>query len=184
LTAYGAEIPHHTARRIVCDTPPFEHSADGQATYAVSGRSIENEAVMRTGARTWRFLLAVILILVTPAVRAETIDISDDRGGFVFLYLAKWQKLALQHPNVRISGVCLSACTVLLGYVPRKNICVTDKGVLGFHLATMDFATKQLLEVYPDDIKAWIDKNGGLTYKVMWMQAPETYHFFQKCRAA
>ncbi|HUC51454.1 MAG TPA: hypothetical protein VMA30_18895 [Xanthobacteraceae bacterium] len=137
---------------------------------------------MRTAVRTWRLLFAIILTVVTSAARAETIDISNDRGGFVFLYLMKWQKLALQHPNVRISGVCLSACTVLLGYVPRKNICVTENGVLGFHLATIAFATQQLLEVYPDDIKAWIDKNGGLTYQVMWMQAPETYHFFQKCR--
>ena len=139
---------------------------------------------MRPAARTWRFFLAITLALITSAVRAETIDISNDRGGFVFIYLMKWQKLALQHPNVRISGVCLSACTVLLGYVPRKNICVTDKGVLGFHLATISFATQQLMEVYPDDIKAWIDKNGGLTYRVMWMQAPETYHFFQKCRTS
>jgi hypothetical protein len=137
-----------------------------------------NEAAMRV----WRFLLATIFCLVAFAARAETIDIKDDRGGFVFLYLMKWQKLALQHPDVRISGVCLSACTVLLGYVPRKNICMTDKGVLGFHLATMSFATQQLLEVYPEDIKKWIDKNGGLTYNVMWMQAPETYHYFQKCK--
>jgi hypothetical protein len=76
----------------------------------------------------------------------------------------------------------LSACTILLGYVPRKNICMTDKGVLGFHLATMEFATRQLMEVYPDYIKAWIAKRGGLTYQVMWMQAPETYEFFQKCK--
>lgn len=139
---------------------------------------------MRTAVRTWRILLAIFFTVITSAVQAQTIDISDDRGGFVFLYLMKWQKLALQHPNVRITGVCLSACTVLLGYVPRKNICMTDKGVLGFHLATMDFATRQLLEVYPDDIKAWINENGGLTYQVMWMQAPETYHFFQKCRTS
>ena len=136
---------------------------------------------MRTAAKPWRIFLAVIFTLVTSAVRAGTIDISEDRGGFVFIYLMKWQKLAAQHPNVRITGVCLSACTVLLGYIPRKNICMTDKGVLGFHLATMDFATRQLLAVYPEDIKAWINKNGGLTYQVMWMQAPETYHYFKKC---
>jgi hypothetical protein len=182
--AYGAELPHHIARRIVGDWQPFEYSAASRLAYADSGSSIENEVVMRIAVRPWRSLLAIIFVLITSAVRAETIDISNDRGGFVFLYLMKWQKLALQHPNVRISGVCLSACTVMLGYVPRKNICVTAKGVLGFHLATMSFATQQLLEVYPDDIKAWINKNGGLTYQVMWMQAPETYHFFQKCRAA
>jgi hypothetical protein len=138
---------------------------------------------MEDAMRVWGLLAAAIFALLTTAARAETIDISDDRGGFLFLYQAKWEKLALQHPNVRIKGVCLSACTVLLGYVPRKNICVTDKGVFGFHLATMEFATKQLLQAYPDDIKAWIDKHGGLTYQVMWMQAPETFHFFQKCPA-
>jgi hypothetical protein len=133
--------------------------------------------------RVWRFLLVTLLSLLTTVARAETIDVSNDRGGFVFLYLQKWEKLALQHPKVRITGVCLSACTVLLGYVPRSNICVTPDGVLGFHLATLPFATKQLLDVYPDDIKAWIDKNGGLKFQVMWMQATETYHYFQKCPA-
>jgi hypothetical protein len=131
--------------------------------------------------RARRFLLATLFSLATFAVRAETIEIIDDRGGFLFLYQHKWDKIALQHPNVRIAGICLSACTVLLGYVPRKNICVTEKGVLGFHLATMEFATKQLLEAYPDDIKAWLDEHGGLTHQVLWLQAPEIFHFFQKC---
>src|ERR1700730_9826935 len=120
-------------------------------------RGNEGEAAMRT----WRFLLATLFSLITSAASAETIQITDDRGGFLFFYQQKWEKIALQHPNVRIAGVCLSACTVLLGYVPRKNICVTEKGVLGFHLATMEFATKQLLEAYPDDIKAWLDEHGG-----------------------
>lgn len=131
--------------------------------------------------RAWRFLLATLFPLVTSAASAETIEITDDRGGLLFLYQQKWDKLALRHPDVRITGICLSACTVLLGYVPRKNICVTEKGVLGFHLATMQFATKQLLEAYPDDIKAWIDQHGGLTYDVLWLQAPEIFHYFQKC---
>jgi hypothetical protein len=131
--------------------------------------------------RPWRFLLAALFSLVTAAVSAETIEITDDRGGFLFLYQQKWEKIALQHPDVRLDGVCLSACTVLLGYVPRKSICVTEKGVLGFHLATMEFATKQLLEAYPDDIKEWLDQHGGLTHQVLWLQAPEIFHYFQKC---
>jgi hypothetical protein len=133
--------------------------------------------------RAWRFLLAPLFSLIASAASAETIEITDDRGGILFLYQQKWEKIALHHPDVRIAGVCLSACTVLLGYVPRKNICVTEKGVFGFHLATMEFATKQLLEAYPDDINAWINQHGGLTYQVLWMQAPETYHYFQKCPA-
>jgi hypothetical protein len=131
--------------------------------------------------KAWLFLLAATFSLIAPVANAETIEISDDRGGFLFLYQQKWEKLALQHPSVRITGVCLSACTVLLGYVPRSNICVTATGVLGFHLATMELATKQLLEAYPDDIKAWIDQHGGLTHQVLWLQAPDLFKFFQKC---
>jgi hypothetical protein len=134
--------------------------------------------------RAWLVFLATVFSLITSVAHAETIEISDDRGGFLFLYQQKWEKIALQHPNVRITGVCLSACTVLLGYVPRRNICVTEGGVLGFHLATMEFATKQLLEAYPDDIKEWLDQHGGLTHQVLWLQAPEIFHFFQKCPAA
>jgi hypothetical protein len=143
-------------------------------------RGNEGEAAMRA----WRFLLATLFSLITSAASAETIEITHDRGGFLFFYQQKWEKIALEHPNVRIAGVCLSACTVLLGYVPRKNICVTEKGVLGFHLATMEFATKQLLEAYPDDIKAWLDEHGGLTHQVLWLQAPEIFHYFQKCPPA
>jgi hypothetical protein len=143
-------------------------------------RGNEGEAAMRA----WRFLLATLFSLITSAASAETIEITDDRGGILFFYQQKWEKIALQHPNVRIAGVCLSACTVLLGYVPRKNICVTENGVLGFHLATMEFATKQLLEAYPDDIKAWLDEHGGLTHQVLWLQAPEIFHYFQRCPAA
>jgi hypothetical protein len=135
----------------------------------------------RPASGTWRFLLAAVFSLITSLANAETIDITGDRGGLLFFYQQKWEKVALKHPNVRITGLCVSACTVLLGYVPRKNICVTDKGVLGFHLATMEFATKQLLEAYPDDIKTWIDKHGGLTHQVLWLQAPEIFHYFQKC---
>jgi hypothetical protein len=173
----ASRVVWQLAGRILRDRQPLEHSA----ALRMPRCGTELGAAMQTAAKSWRIFLAVIFTLATSAVRAETIDISEDRGGFVFIYLMKWQKLAAQHPNVRITGVCLSACTGLLGYIPRKNICMTDKGVLGFHLATMSFATRQLLEVYPDDIKAWIDKHGGLTYQVMWMQAPETYHYFKKC---
>jgi hypothetical protein len=154
---------------------------DTRPPYGPACRFFEIAMRTRLALRAWRFLLAATFSLIAPAANAETIEISDDRGGFLFLYQQKWEKLALKHPSVRITGVCLSACTVLLGYVPRSNICVTETGVFGFHLATMEFATKQLLEAYPDDIKAWIDQHGGLTHQVLWLQAPDLFKFFQKC---
>jgi hypothetical protein len=129
-----------------------------------------------------RCLLAAILSLVPSLASAETVDVSDDLGGFVYLYQMRWEKLAAQKVSVRISGRCTSACTILLGYIPRKDICVTPTGSFGFHSATMQFATDQLWKAYPEDVRGWITQHGGLTFlQIMWMQAPETYRFFRKC---
>jgi hypothetical protein len=132
--------------------------------------------------RAWQYVLVIILSLVASAASAETIEVTNDRGGVVYFYQMRWEKLALQHPNVRVTGMCLSACTILLGYVPRRDICVTPSAVFGFHLATMQSATDELWKAYPDDIRAWINQNGGLEFfKIRWLQAPEIFKFFQKC---
>jgi hypothetical protein len=137
---------------------------------------------MEPAMRVRQWLLAAILALVPSLASAETIDVHDDLGGFVFMYQAKWEKLAAQNVDVRVSGRCTSACTILMGYIPRKDICVTENGSFGFHLATMQFATDQLWKAYPEDIRAWITKNGGLQFiKIMWLQAPEIFHYFKKC---
>ena len=132
--------------------------------------------------RICRSVLAAILSLVPSLASAETIEISNDRGGFVFLYQERWQKLALQHVKVRITGLCLSSCTILLGYIPRQDICVTPEASFGFHLATTQFAMDELWNSYPEDIREWIDQHGGLTsVQILWMQAPEIYQFVSKC---
>jgi hypothetical protein len=131
--------------------------------------------------RVWQAFFAAVLFLLPSIAGAETIEITGDWGGFLFAYQIKWTKLAEQKPNVRIAGPCVSACTVLLGHIPRENICATPGGSLGFHLATMQFATEDLWKTYPQDIRDWITKHGGLTYQVMWLQAPEIYHFIHQC---
>jgi hypothetical protein len=132
--------------------------------------------------KVWQCLLAGILSLTTSAASAETIEINNDRGGFVFVYQARWEKLAMQGVNVRISGPCLSACTILLGYIPRRDICVTPNASFGFHLATMQYATDQLWKAYPEDIRDWINQHGGLAFfQILWMQVPDIYRFFRKC---
>jgi hypothetical protein len=137
--------------------------------------------------RAWLALLAATLVLVpllvfgTPPARAETVEITGDWGGFLVAYQAKWKSLAAKNVNVKISGPCVSACTVVAGYVPRQNICVTAKGAMGFHLAIPAFVTPDLWKDYPADIQAWITQKGGLTYTLIWLQAPEIYKFFRRC---
>ena len=38
---------------------------------------------------------------------------------------------------------------------------VSSRASLGFHLATPDFVTEDLLRAYPLDIRLWIEQHGG-----------------------
>jgi hypothetical protein len=126
-------------------------------------------------------LLALIAVLLPSLAGAETIDVSDSHGGSVAKYNARWSGLAARGVSVRIVGPCQSACTVLLGHIPRSRICVTPQASFGFHLANLQSATATLWNGYAADIRGWINQHGGLTKNFIWMRAPDTYRFFKKC---
>lgn len=131
-----------------------------------------------------KFLLltcCAVIALSSHIARAETIDVSDNHGGAVAQYSAQWSEYARRGVNVRIVGPCQSACTVLLGHIPRSRICVTPEASFGFHLARRADATATLRRAYAADIKGWINAHGGLTQDFIWMRAPDTYRYFRKC---
>ncbi|HVX98456.1 MAG TPA: hypothetical protein VHA55_01535 [Pseudorhodoplanes sp.] len=127
----------------------------------------------------WIMIAAALAAPV--AARAETIDIYDDHGGSVAAYSARWAEYARRGVSVRIVGPCQSACTVLLGHIPRGRICVTPEASFGFHLAKRDDMTAVLRRAYAADITGWINAHGGLTREFIWMRAPDTYRYFRKC---
>ena len=131
--------------------------------------------------RAASILPAILLALAALPARAESIDISDNHGGSVMAYDARWAAYAARGVDVRIIGPCQSACTVLLGHIPRQKICVTPQASFGFHLANKPQATATLEQGYAPDIKAWIGQHGGLTHDFIWMRAPDTYRYFHKC---
>ena len=131
--------------------------------------------------RAWHAVLASFLLFAPSLANAKTVQIIDDRGGLVIAYQMQWAMLAPQRVNVQIAGPCVSACTILLGYIPRERICVSSRASLGFHLATPDFVTEDLLRAYPLDIRLWIAQHGGLTHQIIWLQAPDIYGYFRKC---
>jgi hypothetical protein len=128
-----------------------------------------------------RLLIAALFCLFSMPVAAETIEVFDNHGGRVADYNARWAGLAARGVNVRIVGPCQSACTVLLGHIPRSRICVTPGASFGFHLARLETATKTLWNAYQADIRGWINARGGLKKEFIWMRAPDTYRFFRKC---
>ena len=82
-------------------------------------------------------------------------------------YVGKYQGLRNSGEAVIIDGLCASACTIVLGAIPRDRICVTSHANLGFH-AAWDFgangraitnpeATQMLYSMYPSVIRRWIE---------------------------
>ncbi len=129
-----------------------------------------------------RFGLLTLAVIALSAISgAETIDVSDSHGGIVGVYNSRWAELASRGVHVRIVGPCQSACTVLLGHIPRENICVTPRASFGFHQAKVAASTARLWAAYSSDIQAWIDAHGGLQKDFVWMRAPDIYRFFKKC---
>jgi hypothetical protein len=124
---------------------------------------------------------AALSAAINVAAQAETINVIDNHGGRVVEYDARWRALAQRRVRVRIVGPCQSACTVLLGHIPRGRICVMPNASFGFHLAHLPSATATLWRAYQSDIRAWINAHGGLTPSFIWMRAPDIFRYFHKC---
>src|SRR5260221_5717971 len=127
-------------------------------------------------------LLAVAFFLSTLTVTSASamVVLSDDKGGKMEEYTARFQQMRNSGETVVIDGTCLSACTMVLGLVPRNRVCATPNAVLGFHAAWMyddsgkrvasASGTRDLMETYPAAVRAWIERNGGLNPNMMYLR--------------
>jgi hypothetical protein len=121
------------------------------------------------------WLSLVPAVLGTSCAAFADYRITRDHGGYVHEYKAKYAAIRDRGERVIIDGICNSACTLVLGIVPMNKICVTPRASLGFHQAYYDKAftfgikvtsaegTSDLMSYYPDTVKDWIRRNGGLT---------------------
>ena len=140
-----------------------------------------------------RRLAAILLALSTSAAAADY-RITRDHGGLVDEYKAKYAKIRDRGERVIIDGICNSACTLVLGIVPLNRICVTPKASLGFHQAYYDKAwsfgfkvtsyagTVDLVSYYPQSVKDWISRNGGLTPEMKRVKnGPDLWTMLDPC---
>jgi hypothetical protein len=127
------------------------------------------------------FLAPLVILMSPPAAKADTVTVIDNHGGMVSQYQQHWTELAGKNVGVRIAGPCKSACTVLLGHIPRNRICATQTAALGFHLGQTSNSTASMWDSYPADIRAWITQHGGLTHNLIWLKAPEIFRYIHKC---
>ena len=136
--------------------------------------------------------LAQIAYVALPSRAAATVRITEDRGGNIGEYWSRFTALRDAKEQVIIDGICSSACTMVLGIVPRDRICVTDNAAFGFHAAyrpgflgsrvVNEPATRTLMGIYPDAIRQWLARNGGLGSETIYLSGPELFALYRKCR--
>jgi hypothetical protein len=135
------------------------------------------------------FLASMVAASMSPA--SALVRIGDDRGGQIGPYLNQFAAVRDSGETVMIDGACLSACTLVLGTVPRERICVTRRAALGFHAAWNVASTGQpvvslagtrlLWEVYPTNVRRWISRKGGLTPRMIYLRGRELARMYPLC---
>lgn len=133
--------------------------------------------------------VALALALVVPAV--ADIRILASGGGVVGNYLDFFAKVKRSGERVVIDGPCLSACTLVLSTLPRSRICVTSRAVLGFHAPYLvdqngrSFRSRDLTRAmaatYPKNVRGWINKNGGLSQRLILLKGRELASLYPRC---
>jgi len=136
-------------------------------------------------------LLAAMLLAAYATPASATMRISENRGGQIGQYLQTFAMVRASGERVVIDGDCLSACTLILGIVPRSRICVTPRAVFGFHAAwvpgrdgqpvTSVPGTQELWKNYPSWVRRWINRHGGLSRHMIYLRGPDLYSIVPSC---
>ena len=149
---------------------------------------------MRTGKNNMvpGTIIALALLLASGAMARAELRIVSSPGGEVGSYLRLFAMVRQSGDRVIIDGPCLSACTLVLSAVPEDRICVTRRAILGFHAArwldqkgqlyAAPDETRLLVTTYPAPIRSWIERNGGLTERPIFLRSRQLAALFPRCR--
>jgi hypothetical protein len=139
----------------------------------------------------YAFLIAALTSALTISPASATIRIAGDAGGQIGAYLQRHEAMRQSGERVVIDGPCLSACTMVLGAIPRNRICVTSRAVLGFHAAydldqsggqvTSRGGTSVLMDHYPKQVQNWIARRGGLSRQMMFLSGRGLASMYASC---
>ena len=135
---------------------------------------------------------AVVAAALSVSSASAAVRIVSDAGGQIGPYLEHLSALRSSGERVIIDGPCLSACTMVLGVIPRDRICVTRRARLGFHAAwhpgengrpiTSRGGTQLLMDIYPQNVRRWIASKGGLTPRMVYLYGRELASMYQTCQ--
>jgi hypothetical protein len=135
---------------------------------------------------------ALASALVTSVALAD-VRVTNDPGGEIAAYLRKFQDMRASGERLVIDGPCLSACTLFTAFLPRNQVCITPRAILGFHAASYyDDArrsliptragTRLVMRLYPPAIRNWIERHGGLTPQIIGLRGRELAALYNTCQ--
>lgn len=110
-----------------------------------------------------------------------------DPGGVIMVYVNKYEALKAAGVSIRVDGICVSACTVLLGIFPEDRVCMTARSSFGFHEASSDDgpeveSTKAFVNyLYPKWVQEWIARTGGLSKDPRYMFPEDAKDHIKLC---
>src|SRR5262249_29695751 len=150
------------------------------------GHARDRGDIMRIAALLGAALAALVASNASAAVR-----IKSDPGGQIGPYLEELVALRGSGERVIIDGPCLSACTMLLGVIPRERIGFRGGAGLGSNAAwhpgaegqrvPSREATRLLMDIYPEHVRSWIKERGGLSPKMMFLTGRELAAMYPTC---
>ncbi len=104
---------------------------------------------------------------------AVALDVYNDSGGMVAKYDGKFAG-----HNVRVFGRCASACTLALR---DRGTCAGPNASFVFHASTSPRMTRWLMNQYPPTVRAWINRKGGLTSRLITLEGAELHRIVRSC---
>jgi hypothetical protein len=136
--------------------------------------------------------VGAVMATLTASDASALMRIQEDMGGRIGHYVETFAAIRDSGERVMIDGPCLSACTMVLGLIPRDRICVTERALFGFHAAWVPgphgrpvyspIGTQTLWQVYPAHVRRWIANNGGLRRKMIFLRGRELAAMYPECR--
>jgi hypothetical protein len=142
----------------------------------------------------WQAALAgAFASALATTVAFADVRVTNDPGGEISSYVSKFHDMRASGERLVIDGPCLSACTLFTAFLPRGQVCITPRAVLGFHAASYyDDASRSLvptragtrlvMRLYPPAIRSWIMRHGGLTPSIIAMRGRELAALYSACR--
>lgn len=137
------------------------------------------------------FVIVCLMLISSLKPASATMRIAEDRGGQIGHYVQNFASLRSSGERVIIDGNCLSACTLVLGLIPHDRICATAKARFGFHAAWMPdedgrpvtsrLGTQALWNIYPKPVRRWINRHGGLSRRMIYMQGRDLRGIVANC---